>query len=60
MYEGDYLLRSLSVKNFRGIKEGKIEGLGQINIFIGKNNSGKSTLLDCMHAQNQMVLSREI
>lgn len=34
------------MKNFRGIKEGKIEGLGQVNILIGKNNSGKSTVLD--------------
>ena len=38
----------MSIKNFRGIKEGKIEGLGQVNIFIGKNNSGKSTLLDLL------------
>lgn len=42
------MIRSLSIKNFRGIKEGKIEGLGQVNIFIGKNNSGKSTLLDLL------------
>lgn len=42
------MIRSLSIKNFRGIKEGRIEGLGQVNIFIGKNNSGKSTLLDLL------------
>jgi len=42
------LIKSLSIKNFRGIKEGKIENLGQVNIFIGGNNSGKSTLLDLL------------
>ena len=42
------MINSLSIRNFRGIKEGKIEGLGQVNIFIGKNNSGKSTLLDLL------------
>lgn len=42
------MINSLSIKNFRGIKEGKIEDLGQVNIFIGRNNSGKSTLLDLL------------
>lgn len=42
------MINSLSIKNFRGIREGKIEDLGQVNIFIGKNNSGKSTLLDLL------------
>ncbi len=35
------MINSLSIKNFRGIREGKIENLGQVNIFIGKNNSGQ-------------------
>lgn len=42
------MIESLAIRNFRGIKEGKIEGLGRVNIFIGKNNSGKSTLLDLL------------
>lgn len=43
------MLKNFSIENFRGIKEGKIEGLRQVNIFIGKNNSGKSTLLDLIY-----------
>lgn len=43
------MLKNFSIENFRGIKEGKIEGLRQVNIFIGKNNSGKSTLLDLLY-----------
>lgn len=42
------MLKSLSVKNFRGIREGKIEDLAKINILIGQNNSGKSTILDLL------------
>jgi len=42
------LLKSLAIKNFRGIKEDRIDDLGQVNIYIGKNNSGKSTLLDLL------------
>ena len=42
------MLKKLKLTNFRGIKDGQIENLGQINIFIGKNNSGKSTILESM------------
>ena len=42
------MITGLSVKNFRGIKEGRIDNLGQTNVFIGRNNSGKSTLLDLL------------
>ena len=43
------MITDLTIRNFRGIKEGKINGLGKVNIFIGKNNSGKSTLLDLLY-----------
>jgi hypothetical protein len=42
------LIQSLSIKNFRGIEEGAIEGLGPVNILVGKNNSGKSTVFDLL------------
>ncbi len=37
----------LYMKNFRGIKEGKIE-FSQVNILLGPNNSGKSTILEAL------------
>lgn len=40
------LIQSIEIERFRGIREGKIEGLRQINILVGKNNSGKSSILD--------------
>jgi len=40
------MLKSVEIKNFRGIKECKVEDLALINVFVGENNSGKSTILD--------------
>jgi len=42
------MLRSLEIQNFKGIKQGKIEDLAQVNILVGRNNSGKSTILDAL------------
>ena len=42
------MLNKLEVYHFRGIKEAKIENLGQVNLFWGKNNCGKSSLLDAL------------
>ena len=43
------LLQSLKIENFRGIREGEIAGLTEVNILIGRNNSGKTTLIEAMH-----------
>ena len=42
------MLSSLEIANFKGIKTGKISDLAQVNIIVGKNNSGKSTVLDAL------------
>ncbi|RZU38733.1 putative AbiEii toxin of type IV toxin-antitoxin system [Fluviicoccus keumensis] len=39
----------ISIENFRSIKSIKNLKLGQINIFIGENNSGKSSILRAIH-----------
>jgi ABC-type branched-subunit amino acid transport system ATPase component len=36
------------VKNFRGIEDIALTDLGDFNIFVGKNNSGKSTIMDAI------------
>jgi AAA15 family ATPase/GTPase len=38
----------VEIENFRGVAKGKIEGFTQLNIFVGKNNSGKSTILEAL------------
>jgi hypothetical protein len=42
------MLRSLEIQNFKGIKQGKLEDLAQVNVLVGRNNSGKSTILDAL------------
>jgi AAA15 family ATPase/GTPase len=42
------MLDSLYIKNFRLFKELKIERLGRVNLFVGKNNSGKTGLLEAL------------
>lgn len=42
------MFHNIEINRFRGIKCSKIEGLKQINLFFGKNNCGKSSLLDAI------------
>lgn len=43
------MLESIHIRNFRGIGEGSLEGFARINLLIGPNNSGKSTLLEALY-----------
>jgi len=40
------VLDSLEIKNFRAFKHLRIEKLGRVNLIVGKNNVGKSSLLE--------------
>lgn len=42
------MFNQVEVYNFRGIREARIDKLGQVNLFWGKNNCGKSSLLDAL------------
>ena len=42
------MLSSLQIENFKGIKSGTISNLSQVNVLVGRNNSGKSTVLDAL------------
>jgi len=42
------MLDSLYIKNFRLFKELKIEHLGRVNLIVGRNNSGKTCLLEAL------------
>lgn len=42
------MIDSVEIKNFRGIHHSKIDGLSQVNLFFGKNNCGKSSLLEAL------------
>jgi AAA15 family ATPase/GTPase len=45
---GNLILNSLEIRNFRCFKHLQIERLGRVNLIVGKNNVGKSTLLEAL------------
>ncbi len=44
----DRMIKSLYIKNFKNIQELTINSLGNVNLIVGKNNVGKSTLLEAI------------
>ena len=43
---GEY--KKLEISNFKGIKQLNIDDLSRVNVFLGQNNSGKSTILEAL------------
>jgi predicted ATP-dependent endonuclease of OLD family len=43
------VITSLKIKGYRGIRNCELTDLSKINIFIGRNNSGKSSLLEALY-----------
>ncbi|MDR2087469.1 MAG: AAA family ATPase, partial [Dysgonamonadaceae bacterium] len=41
-------LEQLKINNFRGFDSLEIDGLSKINLFVGKNNSGKTSILEAL------------
>ena len=37
-------LKNIDIKNFRGIEHLEIDDFGRVNVFLGQNNSGKSSV----------------
>lgn len=42
------MIESINIKNFRGIKNLSIDNPGMINLILGNNNCGKTSLLDAL------------
>ncbi|MCY6492380.1 AAA family ATPase [Leptolyngbya sp. GGD] len=48
------MLKSAKIENFRGFKNFELQQLGRINLLVGTNNSGKTSLLEAI----QLLCSR--
>jgi len=42
----EHFFKTLKIENFRGIKSLAIEDLARVNLFVGENNCGKTTVLE--------------
>lgn len=42
------LLKNLEIRSFRGFRHLKLERLGRVNLIVGKNNVGKTALLEAL------------
>jgi len=42
------IITSLSIERFRSLRKLKIDGLGMVNLITGKNNTGKSSVLEAL------------
>lgn len=43
------MISSIRINGFRGIKNCELKDLSEINIFMGRNNSGKSSILEALY-----------
>ena len=56
------MFKQIEIKNFRGIRELKVENLKKFNVFVGDNGSGKTSILDAVYISinpNNPDLSRK-
>ncbi|MEQ8754740.1 MAG: AAA family ATPase [Coleofasciculus sp. G1-WW12-02] len=42
------MLKNLTIKNFRCFKHFQLQQLGRVNLLVGKNNSGKTSILEAI------------
>lgn len=40
--------KNIDIRNFRGIEQLKIDDFARVNVFLGQNNSGKSSVLEAL------------
>jgi ABC-type branched-subunit amino acid transport system ATPase component len=42
------MIEAIEVEGFRGFRRLKVEGLGRVNLIIGRNNAGKTALMEAL------------
>ncbi len=43
------MISSIQIRDYRGFKEFEMDELGQVNLLVGKNNSGKTSVLEAIN-----------
>jgi hypothetical protein len=42
-------VKSVQISRFRGIREGAVRNFADVNLLVGRNNSGKTTVVEAIH-----------
>ena len=42
------MLKTIKIKNFRSFQSFELQQLGRVNLLVGKNNTGKTSILEAM------------
>jgi len=50
----DHFFKSVKIENFRGIKSLEISDLARVNLFVGKNGCGKTSVLESVYCLAQI------
>lgn len=59
------MIEAVTVERFRGLRQLEIEGFGRVNLIIGKNDCGKTALMeavsivDCEHAAAHVAIGHQ-
>src|SRR5438132_3174867 len=54
------LLHTLEIKNYRSLKDVKLNNLEQFNVLIGRNNVGKSSVFLALYDLNRILTTGSI
>jgi recombinational DNA repair ATPase RecF len=52
-----HFYKQLKIENFRGIKSLEIDDLARVNLFVGRNNCGKTSVLEAIFFADRDVKS---
>jgi len=54
------MIQYLKAKDHKGVKIVLLENLGKINVLSGRNNSGKSSILEALTSQNKFAIGKKV
>jgi AAA15 family ATPase/GTPase len=54
------VIESLAIENLRGIRRLNVDGLTDVNIFIGRNGAGKSTILEAIYLASTLFNEQDM
>lgn len=49
LLNGHSMISSIKIEGYRGFKEFEMDGLGRLNLLVGTNNSGKTSVLEALY-----------